>query len=140
MSNRSSIKYPWLRVRAGKIHIYNIYNFYTFAGKTGLLSICQILLAVPLPVTLSFAVEALSIFVRASARGFLGIGARLAGALALGLDLLLETGGLANRQRIVGVSLHGSLRIFQQRKQFINRLVHPVHAIVLNKAFETWWE
>src|SRR3954470_16232761 len=117
-----------------------MYNFYTFAGETGLLLICQVLLAVPLPVTLCFAVETLSIFVRASARGFLGFGARLSGALTLGLALLLETGGLANRQRIVRVSLHGSLRIFQHCKQFINRLVHPVHVIVLNKAFETWRE
>src|SRR3954453_20083547 len=136
MSNSSSIKYPRLRVRAGKIHIYNIYNFYTFAGKTGLLSICQILLAVPLPVTFSFAVLALSIFVRASARGFLGLGARLAGALALGLALLLETSGLADRQRIVRVSLHGSLRILQHCKQFINCVIHPVHPIVLNKTLK----
>ena len=78
-------------MRNRKKDIYNIYNFYTFAGKTGLLSICQILLIVPLPVTFSFVVETLSIFVRASARGFLGLGARLAGALALGLALLLET-------------------------------------------------
>src|SRR3954466_894028 len=120
MSNSSSIKYPRLRVRAEKKNIYGIYNFYTFAGKTRLLSICQILLAVPLPVTFSFAVEALSIFVRAGTRGFLGLGARLAGALSLGLALFLETGGLANRQRVVGVSLHGSLRIFQHCKQFIN--------------------
>src|SRR3954463_10013308 len=107
MSNSSSIKYPRLRVRAGKKNIYDIYNIYTFAGKTGLLSICQILLAVPLPVTLSFAVEALSIFVRDSSRGFLGLGTRLAGALALGLALLLETSGLADCQHIVRVSLHG---------------------------------
>src|SRR3954464_11233590 len=120
MSNSSSIRYPRLRVRTGKKNIYDIYNFYTFAGKTRLLSICQILLAVPLPVTLSFAVEALSIFVRASARGFLGLGARLAGALALGLALLLGTGSLANRQCIVRVSVHGSLRILQHCKQFIN--------------------
>src|SRR3954468_20181770 len=98
MSNSSSIKYPRLRMRVGKKNIYDIYNFYTFAGKTRLLSICQILLAVPLPVTFSFAIEALSIFVRASTRGFIGLGTRLAGALALGLALLLETGGLDNRQ------------------------------------------
>src|ERR1043165_4471824 len=116
MSNSSSIKYPRLRVRTRKIHIYNIYNFYTFAGETGLLLICQVLLAVPLPVTFSFAVETLSIFVRASARGFLGLGARLAGALPLGPAFLLETGGLANRQRVVRFNLHGSLRIFQHCK------------------------
>src|SRR4051812_24490097 len=120
MRKNSNIKYPRLIVRAGKKNIYDIYNFYTFAGKTRLLSICQILLAVPLPVTFSFAVEALSIFVRASTRGFFGLGSRLAGALALGLALFLEIGGLANRQRIVRVSLHGSVRIFQHCKQFIN--------------------
>src|ERR1043165_7125879 len=97
MINNSGIKYPRLRMGTGKENIYNIYNFYTFAGKTRLLSICQILLAVPLPVTLSFAVVALSIFVRASARGFLGLGPRHAGALALGLALLLETSGFADR-------------------------------------------
>src|ERR1041385_3782041 len=72
-----TIKYPRLRVRAEKKNIYDIYNFHTFTGKTRLLSICQILLAVPLPVTFSFVVEALSIFVRACTRGFLGFGARL---------------------------------------------------------------
>ena len=114
-----------------------MYNFYTFAGKTRLLSICQVLLAVPLPVTFSFVVEALSIFVGASTRGLLlSLGARLSGSLALGLSLLLETGGLANRQRIVKFSLHGQLRILQHCKQFINCLIHAVHPIVLNKSFK----
>ena len=63
-------------------------------------------------VTFSFAVEALNIFVGASTRGLLlSLGAGFSGSLALGLSLLLETGGLANRQHIVRVSLHGQLRI-----------------------------
>ena len=74
-----------------------MYNFYTFAGKTRLLSICQVLLVVPLPVTFSFAVEALSIFVGASTRGLLlSLGVGFSGSLALGLSLLLETGDLVN--------------------------------------------
>ena len=61
-----------------------MYNFYTFTGKTRLLSIYQVLLAVPLPVTFIFAVKTLSIFVGASTRGLLlSLGAGLSGSLAL---------------------------------------------------------
>src|ERR1041384_6288106 len=90
MSNSSSIKYPRLRVRAGKRNIYDIYNFYTFAGKTRLLSICQILLAVPLPMTFSFAVEALSIFVRTVPEGFLILAPGLPAPLPLDLPFFLK--------------------------------------------------
>ena len=86
--------------------------------------------------TFSFAVEALSIFARASTRGLLlSLGAGLSGSLALGISLL-ETSGLANRQRIVRVSLHGQLRISQHCKQFINCIIHPIHPILLNNAFK----
>ena len=59
MSNRTSIKYPSTTRRISKVHINNMYIKYTFVHFSILL-IRQVSKAVPLPVTISFAVEALS--------------------------------------------------------------------------------
>ena len=57
-----------------------MYNSYTFSGFPGLL-ICQVLLAVPLPVSGALSVEALSFSLGSSLRVALGAG--LTGALAV---------------------------------------------------------
>ena len=59
MSNRTGIKYPGATTSISKVHINNMYIKYTFVHFSILL-IHQVSRAVPLPVTISFAVEALS--------------------------------------------------------------------------------
>ena len=59
MSNRTSIKYPGPTTSISKEHINNIYIKYTFV-HFAILLICQVLGAVPLPMTISFVAEALS--------------------------------------------------------------------------------
>ena len=65
MSNQTSIKYPGATTSISKVHISNMYIKYTFV-HFAILLIGQILGAVPLPVTISFAVEALSFRLRSS--------------------------------------------------------------------------
>ena len=63
MSNRTSIKYLGATTSISKVHIYNMHIKYTFV-HFAILLIRQILGAVPLPVTSSFAVEVLSLRLR----------------------------------------------------------------------------
>ena len=58
MSNRTGIKYTGANMSISKVHINNMYIKYTF--HFAILLIRQIIGAVPLPVTIPFAVEALS--------------------------------------------------------------------------------
>ena len=58
-SNRTSIKYPGATINTSKVHINNLYIKYTLV-HFAILLIHQIFGVVPLPVTISFAVEALS--------------------------------------------------------------------------------
>ena len=58
-SNRTSIKYPGATINTSKVHINNLYIKYTLV-HFAILLIQQIFRAFPLPVTISFAVEALS--------------------------------------------------------------------------------
>src|SRR5215216_4383339 len=64
MSNRTSIKYPGTTTTTSKIHINNMYIGYTFLLDVAVLQICQVLREIPLPVTFSLAVKALSIRLR----------------------------------------------------------------------------
>src|SRR3954467_7088909 len=66
MSNRTSIKYPGTTTSTSEIHINNMYIGYTFLLDVAVLQICQVLWAIPLPVTLSLAVKALGIRLRSS--------------------------------------------------------------------------
>ena len=59
MSNRTSIKYPGATTSISKVHINNMYIKYTFV-HFAILLIRQVVGVVPLPVTIPFAVEALS--------------------------------------------------------------------------------
>ena len=58
-SNQTSIKYPGATINTSKVHINNLYIKYTLV-HFAILLIHQIFRAFPLPVTISFAVEALS--------------------------------------------------------------------------------
>ena len=58
-SNRTSIKYPGATINTSKAHINNLYIIYTLV-HFAILLIHQLFRAFPLPVTISFAVEALS--------------------------------------------------------------------------------
>src|SRR5512141_2910623 len=99
MSNRTSFKYPAATTSISKVHINNMYIKYTF--HFAILLICQILEAVPLPVTSPFAVEALSLMLR-SRLGLLPLSQNLLSVLLevplLPFALFLETSGLVNHQ------------------------------------------
>ena len=58
LSNRTGIKYPGATTSTSKVHINNMYIKYTFV-LFAILLIRQVFGAVPLPVTISFEVEAL---------------------------------------------------------------------------------
>ena len=66
MSNRTSIKYPGTTKSTSEIHINNMYIGYTFLLDVAFLQIRQVLWAIPLLVTFSLSVKALSISLRPS--------------------------------------------------------------------------
>ena len=90
-------------INTSKLHINNMYIKYTFV-HFAILLIRQVSRAVPLPVTIFFAVEALS-FRLGSSFGLLhGSGNLLAILLEvpfLSLALLFETSGLVNHQHLM---------------------------------------
>src|SRR4051812_4085781 len=105
MSNRTSIKYPGTTMSTSEIHINNMYIGYTFLFYVVVLQIRQVLRAIPLSVTFSLAVKALSIRLRPMLgllrrRGNFLI-ALLEVSLFLRLALLLEFGGLIDQQHLV---------------------------------------
>ena len=65
LSNRTGIKYLGATTSTSKVDINNMYIKYTFV-HFAILLILQIFGVVPLPVTISFAVEALSFRLRSS--------------------------------------------------------------------------
>ena len=90
-------------MNTSKVHINNMYMIYTFVHFVILL-IRQVFGAVPLPVTISFAVEALSFRLGSSFGPLHGSGNLLAIILEvpfLSLALLLETTGLVNHQHLM---------------------------------------
>src|SRR3954469_5786527 len=105
MSNRTSIKYPGTTTSTSEIHINNMYIGYTFLLDVAVLQILQVFRAIPLPVTFSLAVKALSIRLRPN----LGLLCRRGNFLTallevsffLRLSLLLEFGGLIDHQHLV---------------------------------------
>src|SRR3990170_6494763 len=103
MSNRTRIKYPGATMSISKVHINNMYIKYTFV-HFAILLIRQVFGAVPLPVTISFTVEALN-FRLGSSFGLLhGSGNFLAILLKvpfLSLAIFLETSGLVNHQLLM---------------------------------------
>ena len=86
-----------------KVHINKMYIKYTFV-HFAILLIRQVSRAVPLPLTISFAVEALSFWLGSSFGLLHGSGNLLAILLEvpfLSLALLLETSGLVNHQHFM---------------------------------------
>ena len=113
---------------AGKVHINNMYIKYTLVHFVILL-IHQIFRAFPLLVTISFAVEALSLRLR-TRLGLLHLSSNLLVVLLevplLPFTLFLETGGLVDHQHLM-LFLDFYIRSFQHREELGNSLVHPLH-------------
>ena len=115
--------------------MYIIYTFFHFA----ILLIRQVFGAVPLPVTISFAVEALS-FRLGSSFGLLHGSDNLLAILLevpfISLALFLETSGLVNHQHLM-LFLDFYLRRFQHREELGNHFRHPLHIIVHHEGLAT---
>ena len=105
-----------------------------------ILLIRQVFGVVPLPVIISFAVEALS-FRLGSSFGLLhGSGNFLAILLEvpfLSLALLLETSSLVNHQHLV-LFLDFYLHRFQHREELENHFRYPLHIILHHEVLVTW--
>ena len=103
MSNRTGIKYPSTTPSISKVHINNMYIKYTFV-HFAILLIRPVFGAVPFPVTICFAVEALS-FRLGSIFGLLHGGGNFLAILIevhlLSLALFLQTSGLVNHQHLM---------------------------------------
>ena len=126
-------------MNTSKVHINNMYIKYTFL-HFAILLIRQVFGAVPLSVTISFAVEALSLRLRSSFGLLHGSGNLLAILLEvpfLSLALLLETSGLVNHQHLM-LFLEFYLRQFQHREELGNRFRYPLHIIVHHEVLVTW--
>src|SRR3989337_3419680 len=127
MSNRTSIKYPGATTSTSKVHINNEYIEYTFVDVAHLL-ICQVLGAVPLPVTIPLAIETLSLRF-GSSLGFLhGSGNCFTILLEVPFHSLafLETSGLFNHQHLM-LLLDFYLRSLKHREELGNNFLHPLH-------------
>ena len=137
-SNRTSIKYLGATINTSKVHINNLYIKYTLV-HFAILLIHQIFKAFPLPVTISFAVEALSFRLWSSFRLLHGSDNLLAILLEvpfLSLCPFLETSGLVNHQHLM-LFLDFYLRRFQHHEELENRFRHPLHTIVHHEVLVT---
>ena len=126
-------------MNTSKIHINNLYIKYTFV-HFAILLIHQILGAVPLPVIISFAVEALSFRLGSSFGLLYGSGNLLDILLEvpfLSLALLLETSGLVNHQHLM-LFLDFYLHQFQHHEELVNCFRNPLHIIVHHEVPVTW--
>src|SRR5215216_5670005 len=140
MSNRTNIKYLGATTSISKVHINNMYIKYTFV-HFAILLIRQVLGVVPLPVTISFAIEALS-FKLGFSFGLLHWSGNLL-AILLEVPFLslcfffLETSGLVNNQHLM-LFLYFYLRGFQHREELGICFRHPLHIIVHHEVPITW--
>ena len=127
-----------LLTRTSKVHINNMYIKYTFI-HFAILLIRQIFGVVPLPVTISFAVEALSFKLRSS----FGLLHRSDNLLAFLLKfpffpfaLFWKLVVLFNHQHLM-LFLDLYLRRFHHR-ELGNHFRHPLHIIVHHEVPVTW--
>src|SRR3954469_25488190 len=142
MRNRTSIKYPGTTTSTSEIHINNMYIGYTFLLDVVVLQIRQVIWEIPLPVTLSLAVKALSIRLRSS----LGLLRRRSNFLTALLEVslllrlaFLEFGGIIDQQHLMlFLDLH--FYRFQHGEEFWQHLVHVLHIVVHHKVLITWWQ
>ena len=115
--------------------MYIKYTFVHFA----ILLIRQVSRAVPLPVTISFVVEAL-IFRLGFGFGLLHVSDNFLAILLevpfIFLALLLETSGLVNHQHLM-LFLDFYLRRFQHREELGNCFRYPLHIIVHHEVLVT---
>ena len=113
-------------MNTSKVHINNMYIQYTFV-YFAILLICQVFAAVPLLVTIPFAVEALNFRLRSSFGLLHGSGNLLAILFEvpfLSLCPFLETSDLVNHQHLM-LFLDFYLRRFQHREELGNYFRHP---------------
>ena len=138
-SNRTSIKYSGATINSSKVHINNLYIKHTLV-HSAILLIHQIFRAFPLPVTISFAVEALNFRLQSSFGILHGSDNLLAIILEvpfLSLCPFLETSDLVNHQHLM--LLHDFyLRRFQHHEELGNHFRHPLHTIVHHEVLLTW--
>ena len=127
-------------MNTSKVHINNMYIKYNFV-LFAILLIRQVFGAVPLPVTISFVVEALSFRLRSSFGLLHGSGNLL--AILLEVPFLFP---LPFYLKLVVLStstldpfLDFYLRRFQHREELENHFHHPLHVIVHHEAFVAWW-
>ena len=122
-----------------KVHINNMYIKYTFV-HFAILLIRQVSMAVPLTVTISFVVEALS-FRLGSSFGLLHRSGNFLAILFevafLSLAIFLETSGLVNHQHLI-LFLDFYLHRFHHHEKLGNRFRHPLHIIVHHEVRLTW--
>ena len=132
-------KYSGATINTSKVHIKHLYMKYTFV-HFAILLIHQIFRAFPLPVTISFAVEALS-FRLQSSFGLLHRSDNLLAILHevpfLSLCPFLETSGLVNHQHLM-LFLDFYLHRFHHHEKLGNRFRHPLHTIVHHEVLLTW--
>ena len=117
----------------------NMYIKYTFVDIANLL-IFQILREVSLPLTIPFAIEALSLRF-GSSLGFLhGRGNCIAILLEVPFLSLafLQTSGLIDHQQFM-LFLDFYLRGLKHRDKLRDHFLHPLHIIVHHKALVAWW-
>ena len=116
--------------------MYIKYTFVHFA----ILLIRQVFGAVPLLVTIPFAVEALSLRLR-SRLGLLHLSSNLLAVLLevplLPFALFLETSGLVNHQHLM-LFLDFYHRRFQHREELGNHFRHPLLIIVHHEVLVAW--
>ena len=126
-------------MNTSKVHINNMYIKYTFVHFPILL-IRQVSGAVPLPVIIPFAVEALSFRLRSSFGLLHESGNFLVILLEVPLLLFppfLETSGLVNHQDLM-LFFDFYLRRFQHREELRNHFRHPLHIIVHHEVLVAW--
>ena len=138
-SNRTSIKYPGATINTSKVHINNMYIKYTLVHFAFLL-IHKIFGAFSLPVTISFAVEALSFRLRSSfglLHGCDNLLAILHEVPFLSLCSFFETSGLVNHQHMM-LFLDFYLHRFHHHEKLGNHFRHPLHTIVHHEVQLNW--
>ena len=125
-SNRTSIKYSGATINTSKAHINNLYIKYTLV-HFAILLIHQIFRAFPLPVTISFAVEALGFRLQSSfglLHGSDNLLAILHEVPFIFLCPSLETSGLVNYQHLI-LFLDFYLHRFHHHEKLGNFFVIP---------------
>jgi hypothetical protein len=117
-----------------------MYIKYTFVD-VAILLICQILGAVPLPMTSSLAVETPSLGFRTRLGFLLWSSNKFAVLLEVPLLslALLKTGVLFDHQHLM-LFLDFNLRSFEHSEELENSLVHSLHIIVHHKDLVAWWQ